>query len=140
MGSGSNELPDLTAGTVITANSELGSSIASARGGEVFTVSGTEFQPRFSFLADDEACRLVDAASASEATRFVACMTPGGWELRIAETAPVSEQPPGGPFTTASGPAGDAIEAFLDETMTSAPLGIDEETALMELFRDTAGS
>lgn len=132
MGSGSNELPDLSAGTVITANSELGSSIASARGGEVFTVSGTEFQPRFSYLADNEACRLMDATSASETTRFVACMTPDGWELRIAEATPVSDQPPGGPFTTARGPAGEAIEAFLDETMTSAPLGADEETALME--------
>ena len=94
-------------------------------------MSGTEFQPRFSYLADDEACRLMDARSASETTRFVACMTPDGWELRIAETAPVSNQPPGGPFTTASGPADEAIETYLDGAMTSAPLSAEEEAALI---------
>lgn len=122
---------------LIFADSRLGEILNSVASGEPAKAGkDVEVTVRFSFASSTgDTCRVTDLASAGGTSRMVACREDAGWRVKVASYGPAPAAGGDDTYQTASGPAGDAIEAYLDAVMAGAPLSLEEEAQLLSRAR-----
>lgn len=114
----------------IMARSPVYRMLETAKTGEVVTISATaSATPRLTFASDDGAfCRQFDVVNGENATAAIACRTGDGWKTQVvAYGLPKSSVD----FQTASAARSAALEAFLDQRMSGAPMNAEEEAKLL---------
>ncbi len=93
---------------------------------------GIAVTPRMSFArAGGGHCRLVEIAGGDAMARSVACHSDGAWRMEMAEFAPTVDAADASGWRPATAPDG-PLERALDALIDGAPLGRDEERALMQ--------
>jgi len=112
----------------IAASSPLYNALEKGRTSEaVFVADTTSVTPRLTFAsASGGFCRQYDVASRDGVTTAIACRENGKWRTEIAVFGKPS---PGSDFQTASSDKSPALEAFIDQHISGAPLTAAEETA-----------
>ena len=121
-----------TSGT-LHADSGIGSVFeAGASGQSVEIANGVMVTPRLTFSTGESFCRVADTASADSEARLVACREETGWRVAIASFSASASGAEDAPYRTASQAGAQSVESFLDAAMTTAPLSVDEEAALIE--------
>lgn len=93
---------------------------------------GEEGRVRFSFAsADGSWCRVADLESSGATSRLVACREGENWRMMIAAYAGPADGSGTDIYRTASTQAINSVETLLDVLMADAPLGPEEEQALI---------
>lgn len=123
----------IESGGLIIAESPLGRMFAAAPSEETVALGkGEEGRVRFSFAsADGGWCRLADVESSGASSRLVACQSGENWQVMIAAYAGPADGTGADIYRTASAQAVSSVESLLDTLMDGAPLGPDEEAALI---------
>jgi negative regulator of sigma E activity len=84
--------------------------------------------PRLTFAsAEGGFCRQFDVSSPAGATSAIACREDGQWRTQVA----VFGKAGGGDYQTAAGGKSPALEAFIDEHISGAPLDMAEEAKVL---------
>lgn len=131
MATGSPSDPFATgADGVILASSPLYRALETARTGEVVLVGAdAAATPRLTFASDTgEFCRQFDVVTGDKASAAIACREEKGWRTQIVAYGLARTE---GDFQTASAARSPALEAFLDQNMSGAPMNADEEAKLL---------
>lgn len=114
---------------VIIASSVLHDVLENAATGQARTIGGTTAIPRLTFVRDDGSyCRQFDVATAADVSSAIACREADGWRTQVAA---YGLSKPTGEFQTASAARSPALESFLDNRMSGAPMNIEEEKRLL---------
>lgn len=121
-------------GGLIIADSSLGKMFqTSASEASVELGQGDQGRVRFSFAsANGDWCRVADVTAAAGTSRLVACQQEDGWQVVAAAYAGPADPQGTNVYKTASSQAASSIEAVLDTLMPEAPLGPEEEQALID--------
>lgn len=114
----------------IMASSPVYRMLESGKTGEVVTISaGASATPRLTFASDDGGfCRQFDLVNGESASAAIACREGDGWKTQVVA---YGLPKPSGDFQTASAGKSEALEAFLDQRMTGAPMNAEEEAKLI---------
>jgi len=84
--------------------------------------------PRLTFASDEGGyCRQFDVSSPAGATSAIACREDGQWRTQVA----VFGRAGGGDYQTAAGGKSPALEAFIDQHISGAPLNAAEESKVV---------
>lgn len=115
---------------VIVANSPLYRVLETARTGDAVSISGgSTATPRLTFATGDGAfCRQFDVIAGDKASAAIACREETGWRTQVVAYG-LARTP--GDFQTASAERSPALEAFLDQRMSGAPMNAEEEAKLL---------
>ncbi len=115
---------------VIVASSPLYRALETARAGEIVAVGmDATATPRLTFASDDGAfCRQLDVIRGDKASAAIACREDEGWRTQVVAYGLARTL---GDFQTASAARSPALEAFLDQRMTGAPMNAEEEAKLL---------
>ncbi len=115
----------------IMASSPIYRMLESGRTGEVVTISASaSATPRLTFASDDGGfCRQFDLVSGESASAAIACREGDGWKTQVVA---YGLPKPSGDFQTASAGKSEALEAFLDQRMSGAPMNAEDEAKLLE--------
>lgn len=114
----------------IMASSPIYRMLESGKTGEVVTISASaSATPRLTFAADDGGfCRQFDLVSSESASAAIACRDGDGWKTQVVA---YGLPKPSGDFQTASAGKSEALEAFLDQRMSGAPMNAEDEAKLL---------
>lgn len=115
---------------VIVASSPLYRVLETAHTGEAIVVArDATATPRLTFASDDgDFCRQFDIIKGDQASVAIACREDQGWRTRIAAFGLARLS---GDFQAASAARSPALEAFLDEHMSGAPMNAEAEAKLL---------
>ena len=116
-------------GTIL-ANSPVYRMLENGKTGEVVTISaGVSATPRLTSASDAGGfCRQFDLLKGASASAAIACRDGDGWKTQVVA---YGLPKPSGDFQTASAGKSEALEAFLDQRMTGAPMNAEEEAKLL---------
>lgn len=114
----------------IMASSPIHRMLESGKTGEVVTISASaSATPRLTFASDDGGfCRQFDLVSGESASAAIACREGDGWKTQVVA---YGLPKPSGDFQTASAGKSEALEAFLDQRMSGAPMNAEDEARLL---------
>lgn len=115
---------------LVMANSQLHEVLETAPTGEVSAVGEATAVPRLTFASGDGAyCRQFDVMTKESTSTAIACREDRGWRTQIIA---YGLPRPVGDFQTALAARSPALEAFLDEHMTGAPMNLEAESELLK--------
>lgn len=125
----------MDAGGMIYADTSLGRMLSTATSETVTGLGdGAEGRVRFTFASTGgDWCRLADLDKAGSTSRLVACQSGEDWRVMIAAYAGPSDGAGTDVYRTASAQAVTSVEALLDTMMQDAPLGPEDEQALIRM-------
>lgn len=115
---------------VIVASSPLYRVLETGRTGDAVAVStDATATPRLTFTsADGGFCRQFDVVKGEKASAAIACREDDGWHTQVVAYGLTRTS---GDFQTASAARSPALEAFLDQRMSGAPMNAEEEAKLL---------
>lgn len=115
---------------VVLAGSPLHRLLESSPTGQASTVGSVTAAPRLTFATDDgRFCRQFEVSDEEGVSAAIACREDQTWRTQvIAYGLPA----PAGDFQTASAARAPALEAFLDERLSGAPMNAEEEARLLQ--------
>ena len=112
------------------ASSPIYRMLESGKTGEVVTISASaSATPRLTFASDDGGfCRQFDLLNGESASAAIACREGDGWKTQVVA---YGLPKPSGDFQTAAAGKSEALEAFLDQRMSGAPMNAEDEAKLV---------
>lgn len=114
---------------VVLAGSPLHQLLESAPTGQASKEGSATATPRLTFAADDGTfCRQYEVATNEGLSAAIACREDRTWRTQVAAYGLAK---PAGDFQTASASRAPALEAFLDERLSGAPMNAGEEAELL---------
>ena len=115
---------------LVMASSQLHEVLESAPTGQASAVGEAMAVPRLTFASVDGAfCRQYEVMTHDSTSAAIACREDRGWRTRLVA---YGLPRPSGEFQTASAARSPALEAFLDEHATGAPMNAEAEAALLK--------
>jgi hypothetical protein len=115
---------------MIMASSPLHQLLETAATGQASTIGNSTAAPRLTFAADDGSfCRQFDVVTPDGASAAIACREATGWRTQVVA---YGLPKPDGEFQTASASRSPALESFLDERLSGAPMNAEEEGKLLQ--------
>lgn len=114
----------------IMASSPIYRMLETGKTGDVVTISAdASATPRLTFASDDGGfCRQFDLVSGESASAAIACRESDVWKTQVVA---YGLPKPSGDFQTASAGRSPALEAFLDQRMSGAPMNAEDEAKLL---------
>jgi hypothetical protein len=115
---------------LIMASSPLHQLLETAPTGQISTVGSATAAPRLTFAADDGSfCRQFDVVVEEGVSAAIACREETGWRTQVVA---YGLSRPTGDFQTVSALRSPALESFLDNRMSGAPMNAEEEKRLLQ--------